>query len=429
MENISNNKSMPSRYRFFSLRNISAVFVIIWLVAQIVVVTIYWDLPAYSDSAAYRRLALESSDAGWYPLINHLYSENYIFNPGYVNFLVLYLRVFGSFTGIGIVNICLNALLLWAVYDIVRKLATQKAAYVAVIFFCLLPSNVLIAAVTMSDLFFAALMYIAISLFRRNPWTMLAAGLLTGLANYVRPVAILFIVPLVLYAVVRKFGIKPVAVFFTGMLTITALIGMINRQMTNELFVSGSTAGVNLIMSATDDGGGSYNDAVFEEGKAGFLGNGRYSVFEKDSIWKSRAIEWIKCNPGRYAANAPLKLARLWLGDSYHDLVLTQQRWVGWLKALTSVPYYILCILAMIGLWRRRRELFGLWGIYLIPLLGACAMHMLLYGGMRYHYPYIPIIILFATQAFCRPEADSHSKNDDEKNEISHTVTAPGTVD
>lgn len=429
MENISKNKNMPSRNRFFNLRNISAIFVIIWLIAQIAVVTIFWDLPAYSDSAAYRRLALESSDVGWYPLINHLYTENYIFNPGYVNFLVLYLRVFGSFTGIGIVNICLNALLLWAVYDIVRKLSTQKAAYLAVIFFCLLPSNILIAAVTMSDLFFAVLMYLAISLFRRNPWTMLAAGLLTGLANYVRPVAILFIVPLVLYAIVRKFGIKPVTVFFTGMLTLTALIGLINRQMTNEIFVSGSTAGVNLIMSANDDANGSYNDAVFSEGKAGFLGDEEYSVFEKDSIWKSRAIEWIKCNPGRFAALAPIKFGRLWLGDTYHDLSLSSQRLPGWLKALTSVPYYILCVLALVGLWRRRRQIFGIWGVYLLPLLGASAMHMLLYGGMRYHYPYIPVIILFATQAFCRHETDNHSMNDNEKNEIHHTVTAPGAVD
>ena len=127
---------------------------------------------------------------GWYPLERHLFSENYIFNPGYVNFLILYLKIFGTFSGIGVVNICLNCVLLWAVYDITARLASSKASYLAVIFFCILPSNILVAAVTMSDLFFAALIYAAISL-PPNPWAILVAGLLTGMANYVRPIALL----------------------------------------------------------------------------------------------------------------------------------------------------------------------------------------------------------------------------------------------
>ncbi len=414
--------------RFFTLKAVAAAVVFLWFVAQIVAVALYWDLPAYSDSATYRQLALESSAAGWYPLERHLFSENYIFNPGYVNFLILYLKIFGTFSGIGVVNICLNCVLLWAVYDITARLASRKASYLAVIFFCILPSNILVAAVTMSDLFFAALIYAAISLFRRNPWAILVAGLLTGMANYVRPIALLFVVSMFLYAIVRKYRPADLVLFLAAMLAVTALVGAVNSRMTGETFVSGSTAGVNLIMGANPDADGSYNDAVFTPGHIGYIGQDGCSVFRKDSIWKSRAVEWIKENPAEYAGRAPVKLARLWLGDSYHDLVLSPQRWPSPLKALTSLPYYIICAMAFVGLWRRRRGIFGVWGIYLLPVLGASAMHMLLYGGMRYHYPFMPVVILFATQAFCRSGAAGQKKYYDGKTEILHTASSTGPV-
>ncbi len=399
-------------WRSFTMKSVAAVVVFLWFVAQFITVAVYWDLPAYSDSEVYRQLALESSSAGWYPLVQHLSSKNYIFNPGYVNFLILYLKVFGTFSGIGILNICLNCALLWSVYDITTRLTSRKMSYLAVIFFCILPSNILVVAVTMSDLFFAALIYTAISLFRRNPWAIFAAGILTGMANYVRPIALLFVVSMVLYAIVRKYRIINLLQFFAGMLAVTALVGIMNYHMTGKTFVSGSTAGVNLIMGANPDADGSYNDAVFNPGHIGHISQDRCNVFEKDSIWKSRAVEWIKENPAEYLGLAPVKLARLWLGDSYHDLVLSPQRWSALLKALTSLPYYFLCIMAFVGLWRRRHGILGVWGIYFLPVLGVSAMHMLLYGGMRYHHPFIPIIILFATQAFFRSDSAGKKYND-----------------
>ena len=49
-------------------------------------------------------------------------------------------------------------------------------------------------------------------------------------------------------------------------------------------------------MGANPDADGSYNDAVFTPA-IGYIGQDGCSVFRKDSIWKSRAVEWIKENP------------------------------------------------------------------------------------------------------------------------------------
>ena len=51
----------------------------------------------------------------------------------------------------------------------------------------------------------------------------------------------------------------------------------------------------------------------------------------------------------------------------------------------------------IVALWRLRKKLWGYWGVFLLPVILACGMHGILYGGMRYHYPYVPIVILYAT--------------------------------
>ena len=51
----------------------------------------------------------------------------------------------------------------------------------------------------------------------------------------------------------------------------------------------------------------------------------------------------------------------------------------------------------LIGLWKLRKKIWGYWGVFLLPIILACGMHCVLYGGMRYHYPYVPIMILYAT--------------------------------
>lgn len=103
-------------------------------------------------------------------------------------------------------------------------------------------------------------------------------------------------------------------------------------------------------------------------------------------------------------------MARLWWGDNYMDLPLNNVatsntslysklelckrafRIVGF-----SLFYYITFFLMLVGLWKLRKKIWGYWGVFVLPIILACGMHCVLYGGMRYHYSYVPIMILYAT--------------------------------
>jgi 1,4-dihydroxy-2-naphthoate octaprenyltransferase len=101
----------------------------------------------------------------------------------------------------------------------------------------------------------------------------------------------------------------------------------------------------------------------------------------------------------------PIKLVRLWIGDDYNDINFHEDharhihsnRTNRIIEILGySIGYYIVFIFALIGVYIRRKNLLNTDGLLLIPLIGACCIHMLMYGGMRYHYPYMPILIYFA---------------------------------
>lgn len=386
-----------------TLKQVSLLAVVLWIAAQLAVALCCDISPQYSDAATYQRLAADTVAADlWYPTSSQLISEIYIFNPGYVNLLVLWLKLFGSLSGLQFFNILLNCVLLICVFAVSRRIAGERCAYICIIFFCLLPSNIFIVAATMSDLFFCFLLFLSLCLFRNRPWSMFLSGMALAAANYVRPIALLFLAAMFLLVIVQRnnWSIRACASFICGGLLLTGAIIAFNRNINGHTIVGGSTGGVNLIMGANDHADGSYNGEVFRPGNPGYINpESGMDVFAKDSLWMAEAKLWIKENPARFIAFAPVKLARLWAGDCYHDLVLRPGALPVWVKVLTSLPYYMIFGLALWGIWLKRRELTGAWGIYLLPVLLACAMHALMYGGMRYHYPFMPILILFASVA------------------------------
>ena len=78
-----------------SLRLISLTVIIIWIIAQIILMFCHFG-PQQGDWGTYIALAHKCYNAGgWYPMQDDLYSK-YIFAPGLVNMLIAEARLFGS---------------------------------------------------------------------------------------------------------------------------------------------------------------------------------------------------------------------------------------------------------------------------------------------------------------------------------------------
>ncbi|HIT80863.1 MAG TPA: hypothetical protein IAD09_01270 [Candidatus Caccoplasma merdavium] len=388
---------------------VTAIIVRLWIIFQIFYICIYWGAPQYSDAYNYQKWALDCYNSGnWYPKTEQFYSEPYICYAGYINFLIACLHIFGSFTFVPIINLFLNILQLFALYQICKKICNQTVAYYFTIFYCILLSNISIVAVTTSDLFFMTFMMCSITLIKKNHLLLILSGMLITYANYVRPFAVLYLLPIFFYVLYHKFNWKYYVSYFSGIILMTLLLLTFSYTINGTTHISSTTGGINLIIGANDDLNGSYTDKVLQEGNIGYIENSTtYDVFQKDSIWKSRSIEWIKENPRKYILYAPVKMARLWWADSYSHLLLSNEKHNNSGTAhiisvlVNSTSYYLILIFFCIGIFKLGRKIWGYWGIFLIPLLGGCILHMIMYGGMRYHYPFMPIIIFYAALGLC----------------------------
>lgn len=383
---------------------------LLWLVVQILMVVLYWGKPQYSDAHSYISLASQCyNSGGWYPTDIQIDNDSYLFNPGYVNFLIVELKLFGSFLYHGIIGILLNGLLLLSIRSVIKNLLNSEAADYATILFCIMFSNMIAPVPVMSDLFFTCLLFASLALIRKNNWWLALSALIMCCANYTRPLLCVFALAILLYMLMQHFGWKRIAIYCVSYVVFSCALNAVVSHNTAAKDASGSTLGINLIMGANDSMNGTVNNVVFEEGNIGYVAENT-NVYQKDSIWRNHAISWIVEHPVKYVSYIPVKLARLWWADNYMDLPLNNLNTSDTSKyskvelakrvgriLLLSLGYYISVVLMFLGLWRIRKRLLGYWGIFFIPIILACGMHSILYGGMRYHYSYIPIIILYAT--------------------------------
>jgi 4-amino-4-deoxy-L-arabinose transferase-like glycosyltransferase len=390
----------------------TAVFTLCaWIIAQIAILCFYRQTPQFSDAALYDEYARQCyGNKTFYPDSTQVYT-NYIFNPGYVNYLLLHLRIFGSLSFVNVFNILLNVLIVWEIFLLAKHFFDKKIALISVILYCLLPSNSLLVQAHLTEIPFLATVLGAVCLVRRDKYCpLILAGILMAVANWIRPVAALFLLPALLYMFLHKFHIKNYLSLLLPLFAAVLSIGICAKSYSGYFTYQASTGGFNLIQGASDHADGGYGKECYDEGNTGFIEDiTRLTFKERDSIWKARSIEWIKKNPVRYLSLAPVKFARMWWGDDYLDGFLNGNQ--SFLSAnptfaqkmqrvlsgfLFSLTYYAILFCFVAALLGFRKKLNWEHAILLVPLLLGTLMQMLIYGTQRYHHPYIPVILFFA---------------------------------
>lgn len=394
--------------------------VAIWVVAQIACIFLYWGNPPLSDAKYYQELAIESYNAEkWYPLETHMNSANYIFNPGYVNFLIVQLYVFGSFAYNGVVGLALNAVLLLSLRLIIGSIVNDNAKQWATVLFCLMPSNWLSIIPTLSELFFMSLFCLGMVLIQKRYLYLILSALLLSYANYTRPIVVLFSITILLYMLYHQFGWKRIGTYLCSYVVFTAFLTlMVTHNTASKIKSGGTTLGYNLAMAANDHMNGTYNKTVFMPGNYGYV-KSPMNVYQKDDYWRQGAFNWIKNNIGKYLSYVPVKFFKLWWADHYFygfinekqslenatskiDLVVKLSRAIAF-----SIVYYIVVFFFIIALRRLGYAVWGYWGIFLVPVVLGTVMHLVLYGTLRYHYPYMPILIMYAAMVLSTPSRKS----------------------
>ncbi len=406
------------------LTKIATVIFVVWVLVQIVVIAIFWGKPQYSDNALYINLALKCFNNGeWYPMDEHIYS-NYIWAPGLINFLILQLKVFGTLNFNVLFNLLMNIGIVGQIYILGERFFSRKVATIAIIFWCLLTSNITITPLHSTDLpfVFFALGSFCLSLYSRY-WTLFMAGIVLVLANWFRPLAMFYLVAIFLYMLLRKYKWQYFFTFFVAIVISVFIIGKTTENRTGHFIYQSTTLGFNLIMASNDEANGKVQFHVFEDStKIGWIENKEELTFaERDKIWKERSVEWIKSNPVKFAGLFVKKVVALFIHDSwalgslneyFYDtkvrnyiegkITLGEVVFSQMLKYSFSLSYYVVLLLFVYALfvyrgkWWTLKKWFTPKGILLffiiIAVVGTCIFPCV----VRYHYPMMFAIVLIA---------------------------------
>jgi len=396
------------------LSNSFLIFVLAWIVLQVILVFVYINNSHGNDAIGYIRHALRvCGDGQLYPSKTELY-DTYIQAPGYVNFyLAPIYALFHSIKAAYFVNIILNVIILFEIFYVAGKFFNKATAYISSVLYAIILSNLFAPTIISTEVpyLFFALSGFCLTLSKKSICWMMS-GVMYAVAYTIKPLVLAFVVASIVYFIVNKYSYKSYVLMFLFAVLPLITLGIYNQRRVGYSVVSSSTGGYNLLMTANDKATPLPNHSLYytETGIGYNIRVSKYTFAEKDKKWKDMAISWIKQHPFKYLAlcvervavmynkdtwSVPSLLGNLdkpdYVGKGKSRFILSQLIRMGY-----SLVYYVACVFFLFSLFKFHKQIFTLKGILLIILLlgigGTCLFPM----EHRYHYPYMFVIVIWA---------------------------------
>jgi 4-amino-4-deoxy-L-arabinose transferase-like glycosyltransferase len=390
----------------------------IWILAQIVLIACFWEYPHIKgDSGNYISMAQRCFNNGqWYPMVEDVYSI-WFCAQGLINLLILQLRIFGTTNFNDILNLFLNIAILFEIYYLGKKFFSKRTGLISVIIFCLFYSNFFIVLEPLTELPFLFLCLSALCLVFSGKWKyVIVAALLFALANWFRPLAIVFLFASAVYFFITKAKFYNYIALIIPYILVLFIIGTITEKKIGYFVYQSQTFGYNLLMTSHDNAKGNVDHYIFnEEDGAGFIENRDSLTFkETDSIWRERSFKWIKEHPIKYIALFFKKIPALYIHDAwpfsgywfdetvainfFRDSAASRDIFAKKIlfQSLISIPYYLTYLLFFYVLWVNRKKIFSVKAIFPVILITGTIITCIFPVGMRYHYPFIFTVIIYA---------------------------------
>lgn len=399
---------------------------VIMVVAQVLLV-IFFDGEQTSDSLVYIERARDLAEKGtWYPSVYNIYSSSYLNANGLINLLVLVFRFTDNLGVVYAINIMLVQLMLWSyVYIIKKSPGNVTAHYWFIILFCLLNTFWSEVVFARTEIPFTALAAFAMALlYSGKKYNYIFAGIVFALANWIRPLGLPLLVAAVLVFLYKHISFKHILMTLSSFAVVIAMIGTFAYMNCGFFAYQASTLGYNLLMSANDDADGSYMDVYSEEGQVGYIPpeiKENMTFKDLDSYYTKKSVQWIKENPVKYIMQTPKKLFYLfstetYSGSSYFDNKI-ETGGIDYIRSLYSkftgqsdeglklgdilicfdqLWYMVVFVLFVCGFFSLFKK--GCWR-FMLPHLAfvvlATGITVVVVGGARYHFPFLPIFMMY----------------------------------
>ena len=386
--------------------NWAAALIAAFAVAQLVILAVCGYTP-YPDSDGYIAYAAESlalRDA--YPAKALLSHYPFLWNLGPINAAECSLALTGSITPLLLFYTLLKAITTVLFYSLTKKLCGQRVAFAALIIYLLYPANYGEGTSALSELPFVFFIIagIHLAIVKRQ---IAYGGALLAVANYFRPMALVFLVAMVAYYF-REW--KKSARFAAGFVAMIAVIGLCHKAQSGLFLYQAKTGWMSLMDYSS--GHDARSMAVRERKDL--------DVAQKDSAWRAMAIDWIVEHPGDYVAQMPKKLIDTYASDNvnlctflpdkrertymYEPLSLRtlarefpRLSAVQWLAIVNLLIYYAILLAALLSLLHYRHATHTLPAS--IVVAGTLMLLLAGHGEARFHIPFMPFIIMLAAMS------------------------------
>lgn len=403
--------------------------IVLWLVLQVLYVFHNKYDALVSDSGTYVLLARSCAETGtMYPNFSNLY-DHYIFNPGWVNLMIVWMKLFGDTKELPYLQVVFNLVIVCLLFQLCRVLyGDKKVAYIAVYSYLLLPSFFSISSHLYSEPFFAATSMAVLYVCVLNNRFCYLAGFFAAVGVWIRPIGIGWLIACIYWYLWKKRSWRLAAKCLMTYIGTCLFISILTHQNYPNYTYKATTGGVNLIMGANDNATGGYNTQVFSKGEIGYIPRESYeklTVNEKDSIWMHRAVQWIWSHPRQYCVLTLKKLYSLYSSTptflynyktappSAKKELISSRSYCSqatllfspysekMISFLSSYYFKALMLLVACGLflysWKRK----GLMYVY-IPIISCTLLTMLTVGEPRYNMVMLPLISIAFSYSFVR---------------------------
>lgn len=388
-----------------SHRQLVVILIAFFTIAQLAILFIFGYTP-YPDSEGYVYLAKESIHyQQFYPVRELINEYPFLWNIGAVNAVVLSLWLFHSVTPLLILYSIMKGATAWFLYDITKTLSGQKPALITLIIYILYPANYGEGTSTLSELPFMFFCMLALWFGINKKWLVLG-GVMLAVANWFRPMAVIFLVALTVYYFQqnRKKMLLPV-IGYTAMILLIGSVSFLNKG----LFLYQAKTG----WMALADYSSQHADISMD-----VRNHQEWDVAQKDAQWRNIFIDWVADHPMDYVAQIPEKLVNTFISDNVNMCTFIPDKMekeymyeevsmsallhhfphytaVQWLTVYNLLFYYSLLLLFICGLFYSSKQL------TLIPVTiitcGTLILIFFAHGEARFHIPFMPFVIMVSS--------------------------------
>lgn len=366
-----------------------------------------------SDSFAYHTFASNIADHGVYGWTPDKPSAYWAVGPAAIYAAGYMLFGTGSGLSVVLVNMISSLVAIWCVHDLGKRWFSARVGLLAALILAIWPVTIQFTTVLASELHFIALTLAALSAWERagfGGWGMfhlVLAGLLLGAATYVRPIALLIPVALVLAGILRTFRLSWLDLFKAAVTT-TLIFALVspwsarNERVFDESVFISTNFWANFWMGNHPDTTGGYAPLPKE--------TDNMSEIERSDYLKGLSLEALNDAPGAFVGRTIWKAVRLHerenIGVTWNQNAIAEKAGktgVLAMKMISTGFWYFMLITALTGTVILARQGMG-WRVFMAPpvwlWLYFTGVHAVIVVGDRYHMPAIPMIALLSAVTF-----------------------------